>query len=96
MSSSITGSADGVSWVPVPARALDHELDGRRTAGGFERIQLHGDEMYFVVAAGIRQPAGTSHPDAAPVRRVGRPVWSPTAVQSLPALEMGLIVILIA
>ncbi len=60
---------------------------------------FHGDEMYFVVAGQhpafgyVDQPPLTPLLSAASVALFG---VSPTAVRILPALEMGLIVILIA
>jgi hypothetical protein len=60
---------------------------------------FHGDEMYFVVAGRhpafgyVDQPPLTPLLSAASVALFG---VSPTAVRLLPALEMGLIVILIA
>ena len=60
---------------------------------------FHGDEMYFVVAGQhpafgyVDQPPLTPLLSAASVALFGT---SPTAVRILPALEMGLIVVLIA
>ena len=60
---------------------------------------FHGDEMYFVVAGQhpafgyVDQPPLTPLLSAASVALLG---VSPTAVRILPALEMGLIVVLIA
>ena len=60
---------------------------------------FHGDEMYFVVAGRhpafgyVDQPPLTPLLSAASVALFGT---SPTAVRLLPALEMGLIVVLIA
>jgi hypothetical protein len=60
---------------------------------------FHGDEMYFVVAGRhpafgyVDQPPLTPLLSAASVALFG---VSPTAVRLLPALEMGLVVILIA
>lgn len=60
---------------------------------------FHGDEMYFVVAGQhpafgyVDQPPLTPLLSAASVAILG---ISPTAVRVLPALEMGLIVILVA
>jgi hypothetical protein len=60
---------------------------------------FHGDEMYFVVAGQhpafgyVDQPPLTPLLSAASVALLG---VSPTAVRVLPALEMGLIVILVA
>jgi hypothetical protein len=60
---------------------------------------FHGDEMYFIVAGQhpafgyVDQPPLTPLLSAASVALFG---VSPTAVRLLPAIEMGLIVILIA
>ena len=60
---------------------------------------FHGDEMYFVVAGQhpafgyVDQPPLTPLLSAASVAVLG---VSPTAVRVLPALEMGLIVVLVA
>ena len=60
---------------------------------------FHGDEMYFVVAGQhpafgyVDQPPLTPLLSAASVALLG---VSPTAVRVLPALEMGLVVVLIA
>ena len=60
---------------------------------------FHGDEMYFVVAGQhpafgyVDQPPLTPLLSAASVALLGA---SPTAVRILPAIEMGLIVVLIA
>ncbi len=60
---------------------------------------FHGDEMYFVVAGQhpafgyVDQPPLTPLLSAASVALLG---VSPTAVRLLPALEMGLIVVLVA
>ena len=60
---------------------------------------FHGDEMYFVVAGQhpafgyVDQPPLTPLLSAASVALLG---VSPTAVRVLPALEMGLVVVLVA
>jgi 4-amino-4-deoxy-L-arabinose transferase-like glycosyltransferase len=86
------------SWVAVPwpvlliAGLMFVGLMALAGAYGF-----HGDEVYFVVAGQhpafgyVDQPPLTPLPSAASVALFGT---SPTAVRLLPALEMGLIVIL--
>ena len=88
------------SWVAVPwpvfliAGLMVAGLMALSGAYGF-----HGDEMYFIVAGQhpafgyVDQPPLTPLLSAASVALFGT---SPTAVRLLPALEMGLIVVLIA
>ncbi|MGZ6315533.1 MAG: glycosyltransferase family 39 protein [Candidatus Limnocylindrales bacterium] len=101
MSSQTVGSVrQRFSWVAVPwpvlliAGLMFVGLMAVAGAYGF-----HGDEMYFVVAGRhpafgyVDQPPLTPLLSAASVALFGT---SPTAVRLLPALEMGLIVVLIA
>jgi 4-amino-4-deoxy-L-arabinose transferase-like glycosyltransferase len=101
MTSSTAGSSKQSSWwlaVPWPvllvAGLMVAALLAVSGAYGF-----HGDEMYFVVAGQhpafgyVDQPSLTPLLSAASVALFG---VSPTAVRILPALEMGLIVVLIS
>ena len=89
-----------LSWLAVPRPVL---LVAGLMVVGLLAVSgaygFHGDEMYFVVAGQhpafgyVDQPPLTPLLSAASVAFFG---VSPTAVRLLPALEMGLIVILIA
>jgi hypothetical protein len=87
-------------WLAVPWPVL--LIAGLMVAGllaAAGSYGFHGDEMYFVVAGQhpafgyVDQPPLTPLLSAASVALFG---VSPTAVRILPALEMGLIVVLIA
>ena len=88
----------GLQWVPWPVLLIA----GLMVAGLLAfagAYGFHGDEMYFVVAGQhpafgyVDQPPLTPLLSAASVALLG---VSPTAVRLLPAIEMGLIVVLTA
>ena len=93
-------SRHGVAWVPIAWPVL--VVAGAMVAGLLAvsgAYGFHGDEMYYVVTGQhpawgyVDQPPLTPLLSAMSVAVLG---VSPTAVRVLPALEMGLIVVLIA
>ena len=101
MAFSTAGAANRrLPWLSVPWPVL--VVAGLMVAGLLAvsgAYGFHGDEMYFVVAGQhpafgyVDQPPLTPLQSAAAVALFG---VSPTAVRLLPAIEMGLVVILIA
>ena len=101
MTSSAVGSVrQHLSWVGVPWPVIlvaGLMFAGLMVVSG--AYGFHGDEMYFIVAGRhpafgyVDQPPLTPLLSAASVALFG---VSPTAVRLLPALEMGLIVVLVA
>ncbi|MGH2511496.1 MAG: ArnT family glycosyltransferase [Candidatus Limnocylindrales bacterium] len=99
-SASVPGSGEGSTSLAVPWPVL--LVAGLMVAGLLavsSAYGFHGDEMYFVVAGQhpafgyVDQPPLTPLLSAVSVAVLG---ISPTAVRLLPALEMGLVVILTA
>ena len=95
-----TSGSRWLRWLDIPAPVLlvaGLIVVGLLAVAG--QYGFHGDEMYFVVAGQhpafgyVDQPPLTPLLSAVSVALLG---VSPTAVRVLPALEMGLIVVLVA
>lgn len=95
-----TSGSRSLRWLDIPAPVLlvaGLIVVGLLAVAG--QYGFHGDEMYFVVAGQhpafgyVDQPPLTPLLSAVSVALLG---VSPTDVRVLPALEMGLIVVLVA